>query len=135
MPNTKYIIILLILSILIHISCENKELDIAGEMGKIDKDLPLRSRDDILSVLYDNYDALQDIYQEALQSPEGYFATKIILEFTIHPDGSVTDISTLESNCKRPDFEEQLINYIGNMDFGAMPNSPTPVEYPFVFAP
>lgn len=115
--------------------CGDGELDIAGEMGKIEKDLPLRPRDDIEKTLYKNYEQIQDIYYDALKTPDGYFDGKVTVEFIIHADGSVTDVKKKNSTCRRPDFEEQLIEFIGNMDFGYMPTSPTPVIYPFVFQP
>jgi hypothetical protein len=128
-------LILIFVLFLTAVSCGKKELDISGQLDTIDKNLPYRSKDEILETIYGEYEKIEDIYYKALKTPEGFFSGKVVVEFTIQPDGTVTNITKKETTCNRPDFEEELIDFIGSLDFGYMPTSPTPVEYPFVFEP
>jgi TonB family protein len=61
-------------------------------------------------------------------------AGKIVIKFTIMPDGSVSNGSVVNSTTGNGEFDQNILRYIARWSFPASPGSgPIEVVYPFIF--
>lgn len=97
-----------------------------------DRILPGRSLQEIQLVFDRNKGAITAIINRALRTNPN-LRGKIVVSFTIQPDGSVRDLRLVNSELGDPDVEQQLLTRIGLINFGAKTVPAFPVkDYPIV---
>lgn len=72
---------------------------------------------------------------EAMLKRDPNLSGKIVVKFTIMPDGSVTDVSIVKSSTNNETFDSRIISYIKRWVFPPIDGgSPVEVVFPFVFS-
>ena len=93
-----------------------------------------RSLDNLRSTLAANAAQIHQLYIQASKAEPG-LKGKVVVQFTIAPDGHVASAQTLSSELHWPQFEERVLALIRTMDFGAADVAPLVATYPLDFAP
>ncbi len=76
---------------------------------------------------------LKKVY-EAMLKRDPNLSGKLVVKFTIMPDGSVTNASIIQSTTNNPTFNKRILSYIKRWKFAAITGgSPVEVVFPFVF--
>jgi TonB family protein len=92
-----------------------------------------RSQASIKKVIDLESNRLKRVYEEWLKR-DPTLAGQIKIKFTIMPNGSVTNVSIVNSTTKNTEFDETLVRYIKRWTFQAMDGgNPVEVVSPFVF--
>jgi TonB family protein len=102
---------------------------IAGE-GAADAN---RSAARINSVIRQHLAGIQNAYNSELKKNPNLGGGKIVVRFTISPDGSVTSASIVSSSMGAPGLESSIISRIYGWRFPAGASGEVTVVYPFVF--
>jgi TonB family protein len=102
---------------------------IAGE-GAADAN---RSAARINSVIRQHLSGIQNAYNSELKKNPNLGGGKIVVRFTISPDGSVTSASIVSSSMGAPGLESTIISRIYGWKFPAGASGEVTVVYPFVF--
>jgi TonB family protein len=94
-----------------------------------------RDEESITSIVRSNLPRLQAIYNRSLKmNPD--LKGKIIIKFTIVPDGSVSDVEMVSSTFGDADFENSMLLRVRQWKFPAIKEEKNlTVTYPFVFQP
>jgi outer membrane biosynthesis protein TonB len=91
-----------------------------------------RTLQEIQLVFDRNKGAITSIINRALRTDPN-LRGKIVVNFTINPDGSIRDLQLVSSELGNADVERQLLTRIGLINFGAKPVPAYPVRnYPIV---
>jgi|GEM_PF-1163654 len=102
---------------------------IAGE-GAADAN---RSAARINSIIQQHLAGIQNAYNSELKKNPNLGGGKIVVRFTISPDGSVTSASIVSSSMGAPGLESSIISRIYGWRFPAGASGEVTVIYPFVF--
>ncbi|UCE26683.1 MAG: TonB family protein [Candidatus Coatesbacteria bacterium] len=102
---------------------------IAGE-GAADAN---RSAARINSVIRQHLAGIQNAYNSELKKNPNLGGGKIVVRFTISPDGSVTSASIVSSSMGAPGLESSIISRIYGWRFPSGASGEVTVVYPFVF--
>jgi TonB family protein len=62
-------------------------------------------------------------------------AGQMVIGFTVHSDGHISDVSTVSSTVNSTSFENDLLDVIKSMKFNARDVAVSPIRYPFDFVP
>lgn len=94
------------------------------------------SDEDIQRVFDRNKTAINLIFNRAAREDASIVAGKVLVNFTIQPDGSVSDCHVVSSSYNNPALEEKIIQRIKLMNFGAKPVAARIVRnYPLNYLP
>ena len=88
----------------------------------------------IRKMLDANKGAVYSLYRRALREDPA-LQGKVTMKLTIEPDGSISDISIVNSELNNPDLENKLLARVAMINFGAQNVSQTQLEYAFNFLP
>ena len=90
-----------------------------------------------IQVTFDrNKGALAVIFNGALRDDPNLGAGKVVVSFTIAPDGSVTDCHLVTSTFHLPDLEHKIVQWVLLFNFGAKHVPPyTYPDYPIKLLP
>jgi TonB family protein len=88
----------------------------------------------VLNTLQPHAAQIYQIYMRELGATPG-LRGKIVVEFTIAPNGKVVRAQTISSELHRPAFEVQILSTIRGIDFGVEDVKPLVATYPIDFAP
>jgi TonB family protein len=92
-----------------------------------------RSQTSIKKVIDLESNRLKRVYENWLKRDPS-LAGQLKIKFTIMPDGSVSNVTIVNSSTKNSEFDETLVRYIKRWSFPAVDGaSPVEVVYPFVF--
>jgi len=93
-----------------------------------------RSMDAINQVMTRYENRIKRIYELMLKR-DPMLGGKLIVQFTIQPDGSVTDVIVNQSTTNNPTFDKRVLSEIQKMEFSPIEGgSPVEVTFPFVFS-
>lgn len=101
----------------------------SGERGD-----DVRSEEQVTMVFDRNKSKLYQIYNRERRKKPG-LKGKIVLEITIAPDGSVTNVRIASSELNDPALERRLIARVKQFNFGAQNVEPVTVTFPIEFLP
>lgn len=77
---------------------------------------------------------LKKVYESMLKRDPS-LSGKLKVKFTIMPDGSVTNVSVVESTTNNATFDKRILSYIKRWKFSPITGgSPVEVIYPFIFS-
>jgi len=93
-----------------------------------------RSLEEVRLVLERAKGSLYAIYNRALRE-DASLQGKVVVEFTIAPDGSITACRLVSSELKNPDLEQKLLSRIRTLSFAAEDVAPLVTTYPIDFLP
>lgn len=93
-----------------------------------------RDLESIRKVLDANKGAVYALYRRALRADPS-LQGKVTMKLTIEPNGSVSDISIVNSELDHPELENKLLARVAMINFGAQNVSQTQLEYAFNFLP
>ena len=92
-----------------------------------------RSMSAINKVVSNEESRLRKVYESMLKRDPSLNG-KLVIKFTIMPDGSVADVTIIKSTTNNPSFDERIVSYIKRFKFPAIQESGmVEVTYPFVF--
>jgi TonB family protein len=92
-----------------------------------------RTQTSIKKVIDLESNRLKRVYETWLKR-DPTLAGQLRIKFTIMPDGSVTNVTIVNSTTKNSEFDETLVRYIKRWAFPAVDGaSPVEVVFPFVF--
>ncbi|VUD66092.1 hypothetical protein TDB9533_03502 [Thalassocella blandensis] len=94
----------------------------------------VRSEEEVTIVFDQNKSQLYQIYNRERRKKPG-LKGKIVLEITIAPDGSVTNVRIASSELNDPALERRLIARVKQFKFGQKSVEPVTVTFPIEFLP
>lgn len=94
----------------------------------------VRTEEEVTIVFDQNKGALFSIYNRERRKKPG-LKGKIVLEITIAPDGSVTNVKIASSELNDPALERRIIARVKTFKFQAKSVEPVTVTYPIEFLP
>lgn len=92
-----------------------------------------RSAADISGVIRRHLAGIQNAYVSELKKNPNLGGGKIVVQFTISPDGSVTSAGIISSSMGAPSLESRVVSLIYGWRFPAGASGEVTVIYPFVF--
>ena len=92
-----------------------------------------RSAADIMKVVEHRTPALRNIYNKYREKNPG-FEGRVVLKFTIGPDGKVVSMSIKSSTSNNAKFDEEIKKKVSEWNFGEADTGNTTVTIPFVFS-
>ena len=106
-----------------HATAQEKEVKAKGP----------RSAADVMKVVEHRTPALRNIYNKYREKNPG-FEGRVVLKFTIGPDGKVVSMSIKSSTSNNAKFDEEIKKKVSEWNFGAAGAGNTTVTIPFVFS-
>lgn len=94
----------------------------------------VRTEEEVTIVFDQNKGALFSIYNRERRKKPG-LKGKIVLEITIAPDGSVSNVKIASSELNDPDLERRIVARVKTFQFTAKNVEPVTVTYPIEFLP
>ena len=92
-----------------------------------------RSAADIMKVVEHRTPSLRNIYNKYREKNPG-FEGRVVLKFTIGPDGKVVSMSIKSSTSNNAKFDEEIKKKVSEWNFGKADTGNTTVTIPFVFS-
>ena len=92
-----------------------------------------RSAADVMKVVEHRTPALRNIYNKYREKNPA-FEGRVVLKFTIGPDGKVVSMSIKSSTSNNAKFDEEIKKKVSEWNFGAAGAGNTTVTIPFVFS-
>lgn len=92
-----------------------------------------RSAADVMKVVEHRTPSLRNIYNKYREKNPG-FEGRVVLKFTIGPDGKVVSMSIKSSTSNNAKFDEEIKKKVSEWNFGAAGAGNTTVTIPFVFS-
>lgn len=105
-----------------------------GTLAKGGSGKASRSLEDLRLVFERNKGAIYAIYNRALRDDPS-LQGKVVVGFTIAPNGAVTECHIVSSELKNPELESKLVARIRQFDFGAKDVDTMTSTYPLDFLP
>ena len=105
-----------------------------GTMSKSGSGKASRSLEEVRLVLERAKGSLYAIYNRALRE-DASLQGKVVVEFTIAPNGSITSCRLVSSELKNPDLEQKLLARIRTLSFAAEDVETLVTTYPLDFLP
>lgn len=93
-----------------------------------------RDLDQIRQILDANQGAVYSLYRRALRE-DPTIEGKLTVKLVIAPDGSLTEVTLIDSELDAPELVRRLLTRIGLINFGAQNVTQTELEYAFNFLP
>lgn len=105
-----------------------------GSMSKSGSGKASRSLEEVRLVLERAKGSLYAIYNRALRE-DASLQGKVVVEFTIAPNGSITSCRLVSSELKNPDLEQKLLARIRTLSFASEDVETLVTTYPLDFLP
>ena len=105
-----------------------------GSLAKSGSGKASRSLEEVRLVLERSKGALYAIYNRALRE-DASLQGKVVVEFTIAPNGSVTECHFVSSELKNPELEQKLLARFRSLQFAAEEVDTLVTKYPIDFLP
>jgi len=105
-----------------------------GTMAKGGSGKASRSLEEVRLVLERAKQSLYSIYNRALRD-DASLQGKVVVEFTIAPNGSITECHIVSSELKNPELEQKLLARFRSLQFGAEDVDTLITKFPLDFLP